>query len=63
MKNKNDSQENALRDCPSTRVLKLEATPEEVARRIFTNAKPPATSKQESRKWTKPITYHLITAW
>ena len=35
---------------PATRVLKLDATPEEVARRIFANAKPPDPNKQKPSK-------------
>lgn len=35
---------------PAKRVLKLDATPEEVARRIFANAKPPDPSKQKPRE-------------
>lgn len=35
---------------PATRVLKIDATPEEVARRIFANAKPPDPSKRKPQK-------------
>ena len=35
---------------PAKRVLKLDATPEEVARRIFDNATPPDSSKQKKKK-------------
>lgn len=35
---------------PAKRVLKIDATPEEVAQRIFDNAKPPDPSKQKPSK-------------
>ena len=38
-----------VRGCPSTRVLKIDATPEEVARQIFANAEPPEPSPQKSK--------------
>ena len=47
---KNKNKESGSRGRPPTRVLKLDATPEEVARRIFDNAKPPDPSKRKPNK-------------
>ena len=47
---KDKNKESGSRGRPPTRVLNLEATPEEVARRIFDNAKPSDPSKRKPRK-------------
>ena len=47
---KNRNQESGSRGRPPIHVLKLDATPEEVARRIFDNAKPPDSSKRKPSK-------------
>ena len=38
---------------PETRVIKLDATPEEVARGIFANAKPPDPKRRRKRPGRK----------
>ena len=48
--NKKIKKKSGVRGRPPTRVLKLDATPEEVARRIFDNAKPPDSSKRKTSK-------------
>lgn len=47
---KNKSKKSGSRGRPPIRVLKLDATPEEVARRIFANAKPLDPSKRKPKK-------------
>ena len=48
--NKKSNKKPGSRGRPPIRVLKLDATPEEVARRIFDNAKPPDSSKRKPNK-------------
>lgn len=47
---KSKDQKSQSRGRPTTRVLTLDATPEEAARRIFANAKPPDPNKRKPRK-------------
>lgn len=35
---------------PETRVLRINATPEEIARRICENARPPKSTQRQTRK-------------
>ena len=49
-KRKSNKKKPGSRGRPPIRVLKLDATPEEVARRIFVNAKPPDSSKRKPSK-------------
>ena len=49
-KRKSNKKKSRSRGRPVTRVLKLDATPEEVARRIFTNAKSPEPIKRNKKQ-------------
>lgn len=41
---------NTRRGRPETRVMRLDATPEEIARRICENARPPKPTQPQTRK-------------
>ena len=49
-KRKSNKKKPGSRGRPPTRVLKLDATPEEVALGIFANAKPPDPNKRKPHK-------------
>ena len=44
------SKDSPRRGRPETRVIRLNATPEEIARRICENARPPKPARRQPRK-------------